>query len=351
MQEDKYRSPIVFVLGAGFTRSFDSQAPLLECDINIPYLLRKYKGFKEASRILEYVVNDKNLVNIETLMSRLYSGMPYDDDFLQNGQRQILYSDVKDLFLKQILSIKCESQKCLTLDNFARYVLKNKASCISFNYDELLDKTLFNSSLGNVLDGITSKDTAWTPMQGYGFYIDSALSLTGNQISSFTKSTSLLLKMHGSINWFPKRGYKDPYPMNAIVHMQDWWPIKESPDIDILYHYEHSPVVIPPVYDKNSLTGQPILRVIWSKAFELLREAETVIFIGYSLPSTDFVGSYLFRESLFKKSNKNIQIVSKGTSKENSEELKRRYKTILAQFTSKNFEFVDAAEWIDHNLV
>lgn len=345
----EYNSPIVFVIGSGFTRAFDPNAPLLECPIDIDALLKKYSKFDGAKRVLEQVEVRGGLVNVERLMSRLYSGMPYDDDFLSDGERQILYSDIKELFLKLISKISCNPKKLQILENFAKYILINRASCLTFNYDDLLDQALFHSCIGKLIDPKTKKDVAWTPIGGYGFFIDSAHSLTGNPILSFTKSSSYLLKMHGSINWFPKRGYREPYPMNSIVHAQDWWPVKADYDDDIVHHYEHSPIIIPPVFDKSLLTSNTILRTIWSQAFEALSKAKTVIFIGYSFPDTDFAVINLFKESLFNKRDKDIYVVAKGSSVKKKESLKKRYKTILSQFSEKNFEFVDAAEWISRN--
>lgn len=349
MSENSFQTPIVFVLGAGFTRSFDSDAPLINCKIDLPYFKRKYKNFQGAKKVLDQVYEKDGFVNMEKLLSRLYTGMPYDHDFLPQGERQILYSDLKDFFLKQIATIKSDDKKLLILENFARYILKNKASCITFNYDDMLDQALFHADMGNVLDKKTAHNTSWTPMRGYGFFIDSAESLAGNGIMSFTKSQSLLLKMHGSINWFPKRGYKDPFPMDSIVHNQNWWPLTtQELDKDIIHHYEASPVIIPPIFDKSFLTGNSIFKVIWSRAFEILSEAKTVVFIGYSFPDTDFVVANLFTEALFKKIDKKIIIINRGS---NPESLKTRYRTILSQYSEKDFEFTDAAKWIEEKLV
>lgn len=345
----EYESPIVFVLGAGFTRAFDTDSPLLYCDINLPHLINKYKEFKGVKKVLEQLEIKNGLINIEKLMSRLYSAMPYDDDFLTEGERQILYADIKDVFIKQIMAIDCEQQKQSILTKFARYVVKNKATCITFNYDDLLDKALFNSHFGNRLDNHFSLDS-WTPMRGYGFYIDTARSLTGNGSGTSSRSKTLILKMHGSINWFPKRGYKEPYPMDSIVHMQNWWPIDTTDDGDVFHHYEPSPIIIPPVFDKSMLGGNSIFRLIWSKAFNLLNSAKIVIFIGYSFPDTDFTVINLFKEALYNKPDKNIYIINKGSDINRRELLISRYKTILAQYSDKNFEFMDAFEWLRSNI-
>jgi hypothetical protein len=56
--------------------------------------------------------------------------------------------------------------------------------------------------------------------------------------------------------------------------------------------------IVPPVLTKNALSEQPVLGLVWSRAYEVLEEADHVVFIGYSMPLTDVGGGFLFRESL-----------------------------------------------------
>jgi len=52
------------------------------------------------------------------------------------------------------------------------------------------------------------------------------------------------------------------------------------------------------VLSKSDLVAQPVLRLVWSLAYERLSRAEAVTFIGYSFPATDTAARLLFGEAL-----------------------------------------------------
>ena len=75
----------MFVTGAGFTRAFVPDAPLLVDDFDNDSLVDRVRGLPNASRLLEWERNQHpdGLINIERLMTRLDQLMPYD--FNQNA--------------------------------------------------------------------------------------------------------------------------------------------------------------------------------------------------------------------------------------------------------------------------
>ena len=77
----------VAVTGAGFTRALVSNAPLLVDDFNNDALEDKIRGLPRASRLLEWERNENRSghINIERLMTRLDSLMPYDFDQSQDN--------------------------------------------------------------------------------------------------------------------------------------------------------------------------------------------------------------------------------------------------------------------------
>jgi hypothetical protein len=70
----------VFVLGAGFTRAFFCDSPLLTDDYDANELLGKFKDFPHAHKILELEKSQNTdcKINIERLMTRVSGLMPYD---------------------------------------------------------------------------------------------------------------------------------------------------------------------------------------------------------------------------------------------------------------------------------
>lgn len=70
----------VFVTGAGFTKAFVPDAPLLVDDFGNEELAAKVRGLPKASQLLE---SERKrwpgaLINLERLMTRLDDLMPYD---------------------------------------------------------------------------------------------------------------------------------------------------------------------------------------------------------------------------------------------------------------------------------
>ena len=164
----------------------------------------------------------------------------------------------------------------------------------------------------------------------------------------------LLLKLHGSVNWRVKLGYSQPYSIDAIVHYESWSPLgdakhsrfrPEPPAETIEDYYEPEPFIVPPVLAKAALVEQPILRILWSRAYQKLSEAEQVVFIGYSLPVTDIAASFLFGEALQHLTSCQIKVVNLSQHEEAKQALQDAYRKILPGLTDNQFEFRDAREW------
>ena len=69
-------------------------------------------------------------------------------------------------------------------------------------------------------------------------------------------------------------------------------------------------MIVPPVLSKSGLVEQPVLRLVWSRAFTELATAHEVTFIGYSFPTTDIAVRTLFSEAMEDLPRENITIVN-----------------------------------------
>ena len=98
----------VFVLGAGVTRAFFPSTPLMTDDYEVETLAEKFKGFRHASRILDWERNRelKGYINIERLMTRLDGRMPYDFDQGADEELGMLVTEVKKRFIRRIEGTK-----------------------------------------------------------------------------------------------------------------------------------------------------------------------------------------------------------------------------------------------------
>jgi len=87
----------VFVLGAGFTRAFLSEAPLMIGEYGVEALLEKCRGLPHATKLIRSereATNRGGRINIERLMTRLVGRMPYDASERQSDEFEFLLSEV-----------------------------------------------------------------------------------------------------------------------------------------------------------------------------------------------------------------------------------------------------------------
>ena len=293
----------VYVLGAGFTRAFLPKSPLLKDEYGAKELLKKYKSLEVLqSLIRDDLIASDGKTNLERLMTRLDGGMPYDDDAHVRGQHQILLHDLKQA-LNERIRVAMADKASAELDLFAIHCVQEGHSCITFNYDDALDRALWQVQALTLLPE-PKELPYWHPDGGYGFFCPPSRDCIQVSNTFMDIASCILLKLHGSVNWRIRRGSPKPHGINAIVHNELWMPtLDDQPegriDLDAVdIHLEPDPFLVPPVLTKSSLVEQPILRTVWSLAYKALKEAKEVVFIGYSMPLTDIAAGFLFREAL-----------------------------------------------------
>ena len=170
---------------------------------------------------------------------------------------------------------------------FASHCAANNTTCITFNYDDFLDEALW-----------TTGD--WNPHWGYGFFCRSSLDEVSIYENAPGGSTLLLLKLHGSINWWPRLGYSQPFVLDAITHHHGWKGVDRHvyPQSLVARHLEAEPVIVPPVLSKSGLVAQPVLRLVWALAFESLATADKVTLRRLFVPADRHGGSDAVLRSL-----------------------------------------------------
>ncbi len=57
------------------------------------------------------------------------------------------------------------------------------------------------------------------------------------------------------------------------------------------------PVIVPPIYDKQSITGTGIFQKVWQEAGQAIEEADKLVLVGYSLPEADVVARQMIRRA------------------------------------------------------
>jgi hypothetical protein len=98
-----------------------------------------------------------------------------------------------------------------------------------------------------------------------------------------------------------------------------------------------------PVLMKGDLKTQPLFRLIWGLAYEKLKRAEEVFFVGYSMPTTDMAARFLFMETLSETAN--VFVVNFANQKNERESIKSVYREVIPRLQDKDFNFDGASEW------
>jgi hypothetical protein len=340
----------VIVLGAGATRAFLPAAPLAEDDYNLKHLSDQFRGFPYAYRLLESERHRRSngTINIEQLMTRLQGRMPYDSSDA-TAQQSLLLSELMREFIRKITFARQKELHKDELAAFAKVCVNKSVTCITFNYDDVLDQALWEVNPIHSGNPHHTQPKHWHPDGGYGFFIRPSSLAVQDKPQYMDTTSMLLLKLHGSINWYPRKGERPPYTINALHHDEDWFgldshmiPIAQA---TVARHFESDPLIIPPVLDKTALSNEPVLQVVWSLAKDALSRASQVFFVGYSMPVTDMAAGFLFNESLEGNSHF-IRVINLATKEENKEQTRSAYRKLFPKLKDDQFEFEGALKWV-----
>lgn len=339
--------PTVLVLGAGFTRAFVPDAPLLFGDFGAKELSRKFQKFPHATRVLDAETGGRSgqEINIERLMTRLDGLMPYDRRHGAERELALLLTKLKANFVKSITDARGKEFQDNDLVQFARCCVTNGINCITFNYDDVLDEALWKV---NPIHG-DFRGPHWQPVWGYGFYCRSSYDLVDDAQLGSVLTSMRLIKLHGSVNWRTKLGSPQPYGLDAVVNHESWFS-PFSMDRSLVPHIEDhldpEPFIVPPVLVKSSLVEEPVLQFMWSLAYEVLEKAERVIFVGYSFPVTDMATRFLFTETLLRdKERPDIRVVNLKSAEDEREAVRRNYREVFPEIAESQFDFQGARNW------
>ncbi len=178
--------------------------------------------------------------------------------------------------------------------------LEPQDTIVTFNWDILLDNVLEREQILDGDKGFATKDiNAPRPNQYRHFFneLSAKAEMSWKHIvfdqpyQEWKPESGYYLKVHGSIDWFycsndQCRASRKVFPLLE--------PSKQH------YCAEcHEPLVlliIPPVINKT-YRQHPLVRKIWNVAAKEFSIVEELVVWGYSLPTTDFYATWLFRQA------------------------------------------------------
>lgn len=348
----------VYILGAGFSRGYNEEMfPLVRDFLSLAESNFFYLPQEDQHRQLAYVIakyfHDPCYPNIEKILSFL-SAPPLHDRTIAHEHRLVAYDELVELIVlslskaSQASSISTEIEEAY--NKFALHLAETKSTVITFNYDLLLEKLLTRTS-------------QWQPYYGYGVHVPSVYKAmpTAPQTylhQEYGEDTDMrwhevtLLKLHGSINWGTPTITADKseeifqLPIKGGVSMADF-ALKTEHGAPFTLYFK--PVIVPPVLDKSSWLQNRSFRVIWNMAMQSIAEAEQITFIGYSLPATDFLAEFMFRQGInMRTAERKIIVVDPFLSSE----LRKRYQDVFDSvgMTFLSFKKYDVVGYVNEVL-
>ena len=329
-QVTKTKANDVFFLGAGFSKAIDSNYETLDglSDKIITQISQK-EGANREHLLKEIPKVYKE--NIELFLTYLYSNLPYKTG-VQISLDEALYKETTNYIADHFLSktynnILLENNQ--VLNNLLRYIVNNKVTCITLNYDLLLEK-LLNDSQKPLNKSIDFENLYNLPLRELTPKGSFRVVEEGSLDSIVRKDLPEIIKLHGSINW----GSVGLTANDIVYYIAD--------DDEDYKKSSLQTFIVPPVLDKTQLYLNHVLRTAWQRAFNSLKDADNIYIYGFSLPFTDLSVRFLFQSALIYNCKKpNIYVINTANAVDSSDVknyCKERYLEVFNDYNI-NFDF------------
>jgi hypothetical protein len=296
--------------------------------IKIYFNLKYNKDISRKELLQEEEISKK--VNIEKLYifleEKILEKEKENIDLLKNKSYQNLYFAKIDLIKYIHDSMSYISYYCISINHtiLSKYIIGNGGNIISFNWDILFEEAMITTG-------------KWTPQDGYGISFNNIIYKNEKDkeqgILPKVNSNNLVLKPHGSINWYNKNDQIN----KQILFIQLKSRLRAGNPL-LLERQENSYLssITPPGIKRKSFPE------VWDKMKKLLERADEIIAIGFSFNDNDEYIKEEFDGIKFKKDLKIIII------NPDNEKLKNAY---IEVFYTNNIEikyktFSEYCQWI-----
>jgi hypothetical protein len=294
----------VFILGAGFSRAVDKVFPLAS-ELLGPIVESLGQDLSEA-------VRRRGGEGFEQWLSRLAEDQPYLSPD-KNLERSVAFLRVSQKIGEILTERENEALNCPIPDWLAKLIFAwhiRQATVISFNYDNVVEAAVQSQRLPLYFDGypVRTHDilNRLPPARVHEETSVSTIQSGGGQSFSddylqqpFPADTFRLFKLHGSISW---HWVADDA---TGVTLQRWPGIGKfgEPMGDQRAEIARQlpgrvPFIAPPPSTKSKYLGNPVIRKLWQDAFQVLRKADHIYFLGYSVPPEDLAAMGLIAEAV-----------------------------------------------------
>lgn len=342
-------SNVVYIIGAGFSAG-------LGFPLTNNMLRYIWDGFDADSQVkLEKIIKFHNQSfkaddilshpDIETLLTQLDTNLAlfHHTRFIDGQFGKEDLSDIKKKILLQITNKFHDQQKFIfknleskeTSDykwllQFKKMARSQNATIISFNYDLILEELFYANRLSP---------------SSYGF---------GNK-----KVKNRILKPHGSLNWFLEN---KGMPTIKSDRKERIAASSDDEDVYIFKRYrspkskhlgfDYIPHIIPPTFIKNF--DGPIYKTTMQNCVSAISSAREVVFMGYSLPDSDFYAKFMLRCGFHNQDEGEILKLGRGDGIVNSKvvvvnpsaDAARKFKDIVSSRSEFEWFPGTVADWM-----
>jgi len=275
------RKKRVFVIGAGVSTS---------CGIPVARDILRYSiqdlrkrnadAAKSVHSLLRYLYPafDKDLgnyPNIEEFLNFIEVAKDFNEGFVESAVWSVdELRKVKIITLKAVTdyiwSLMGDATKQRTVNDFVRNNITTGDTIITFNWDLTLERAL--------------EDYPGDPGFQYRY-------------SREKPDELVLLKPHGSIDWFERRKVEGTKCAKDVEHHDK--KLCYYPKFDLGKYrelQEVAPVIVPPVFSKDF--KYDFLHKVWGDVLRSISDATEVHILGYSLPKEDQFAKFVFRRAI-----------------------------------------------------
>lgn len=305
----------IFFFGAGFSKSLISVYPTLT-------ELSEY--FLKKGLIYE---NEKIYANnLEQLLTYLITPLPFktEQQILRDKASYLEKIDAISHFFINIRKNNILNKSNEDILALAKYINDNNCTCITLNYDLLIEEMLSKeedySSYYKIpmLNALSRIEKNANTNKSSDLFIKGIPVITERAKNYYLVN---IIKLHGSINWFYAKDFDTIYYTDSDYNEIALKGLKS--------------LIIPPVLDKTNQYGHNIIQVLWKKAAEVIHNAKNIYIYGFSFPMTDLSISYLFKSALAENPDCKIYVIN---TKNSLDEKEKRYKEIFGN-NRCNFDF------------
>lgn len=225
----------VFFFGAGFSKSLNNYYPTLAELSN--YFLEN--GFIYEN---EKIYKD----NLEQLLTYLITPLPFKtrEEILRDEASYLEKINKISKFFIELLETKEIDKNNKYILNLSQYINDNKCTCITLNYDLLLEEMLFSTLDKKVSEGNVYNIFYKMPIKE----INERKETEQNAFSNFfqsnldngRKNSTEIIKLHGSINWYCDQIYK-----NSQIYFSEY-------ENNTYLKEDLRALIIPPILDKTN---------------------------------------------------------------------------------------------------